>query len=448
MQETRNGVRADEAVASTGIDAIARSRVVTRSNTDNRGPADSPPTARTADAATEAAARSVVEAEAARIAAAEAANAEASALAAADAARSAAPHRHHPLSPKQYLWLVGAALVIFFALRWLGPVLTPFLIGATLAYLGTPVVDRAEQRGIPRAWSTLLVVLLIGVLLAALFLVLIPLVQSEVASISRRAPDLFAQLTARVAPILEEKFGVTLALDFESIRDFVTENAQEARDLSARLLSGVKAGGRILLALLVNLALIPVVMFYLLRDWKMILDRVDDLLPRRWQPKVRTIGREIDSVLGEFLHGQLLVMVALAVYYSIALSVVRLDHALSIGILTGLLVFIPYVGFGLGFMLGMMAAVLQWHGWPAFLAVVAVYGIGQLLENYVLVPFMVGDRIGLHPLAVIFALLAFGELFGFAGVLMALPVSAALLVGLRHLRRAYVASPVYQDEPD
>jgi predicted PurR-regulated permease PerM len=450
LHGTRNVARAEEVAATTSIDAIAGRPVVRPSSTTTDSGASAPTLsdARPADAAEEAATRSVVEAEAARIAAADAANAEASALAAADAARSVAPHRHHPLAPKHYLWLVGAALVIFFALRWLGPVLTPFLIGAIFAYLGTPVVDRAEKRGIPRAASTLFVILLIGVLLAALFLVLIPLVQSEVGSISRRAPDLFAQLTARLAPIVEEKFGVTLALDFESIRDFVTENAQEARDLSARLLSGVKAGGRIVLTLLVNLALIPVVMFYLLRDWKMILDRVDDLLPRRWQPKVRTIGREIDSVLGEFLHGQLLVMVALAVYYSIALSVVRLDHALSIGILTGLLVFIPYVGFGLGFLLGMMAALLQWHGWPAFLAVVAVYGIGQLLENYVLVPFMVGDRIGLHPLAVIFALLAFGELFGFAGVLMALPVSAALLVGLRHLRRAYVASPVYQDEPD
>jgi len=276
--------------------------------------------------------------------------------------------------------------------------------------------------------------------------VLIPLVQSEVSSVTRRVPDLFAQFTDRVAPFLEEKFGITLALDFESIRAFISDNAQEARDLSLRLLSGVKAGGAIALSVLVYLALIPVVMFYLLRDWNVILDRVDDLLPRRWGPKVRTVAREVDGVLAEFLHGQLLVMVALAAYYAVALSVVRLDHAIAIGILTGLLVFIPYVGFGLGFLLGMTAAILEWHGWPGFFAVLAVYGIGQLLESYVLVPFLVGDRIGLHPLAVIFALLAFGELFGFAGVLMALPVSAMLLVGLRHLRRAYVDSPVYKDD--
>ena len=354
--------------------------------------------------------------------------------------------RRHPLAPKHYLWVVGAALVVVFALRWLGSALTPFLIGAILAYLGTPVVNRLQKRGVPRAVSTLLVILFIGLLLAALFFVLIPLVQSELVTITRRVPDLFAQFTARVAPILEEKFGVTLALDFDSLREFVTENAQEARDLSAKLLSGVKTGSAIVLTILVNLALIPVVMFYLLRDWNMLLERVDELVPLRWRPQVRGIAREVDGVLAEFLHGQLLVMLALAIYYVIALSIVRLDHALAIGILTGVLVFIPYVGFGLGFMLGVLAALLQWHGFPAFFAVLAVYGIGQLLENYVLVPLLVGDRIGLHPLAVIFALLAFGEVFGFAGVLMALPVSAMLLVGLRHLRRAYVASPVYQED--
>jgi predicted PurR-regulated permease PerM len=354
--------------------------------------------------------------------------------------------RRHPLAPKQYLWIVGVLVVVFLALRWLGSVLTPFLVGAILAYLGTPAVNRAEKRGVPRSLATLFVILFIALLLAALFLVLIPLVQSEVTSITRRLPDLFAQFSDRVAPFLQEKFGITVALDFDSIRTFISENAQEARNLSARLLSGVKTGGAIVLSLLINLALIPVVMFYLLRDWNMILARLDDLLPRRWGPKVRSISREVDSVLAEFLHGQLLVMLALAAYYSIALSIARLDHAAAIGIVTGVLVFIPYVGFGLGFLLGVTAAILEFHGWPGFFAVLAVYGVGQLLESYVLVPFLVGDRIGLHPLAVIFALLAFGDLFGFAGVLMALPVSAVLLVGLRHLRRAYVDSPVYRDD--
>ena len=351
-----------------------------------------------------------------------------------------------PLAARHYLWVVGAAAVLLAALHWLGPVLTPFLIGAILAYLGTPAVDRAEARGVPRAVTTLVVILFIGVLLAALFLVLVPLVQAEVASAMARLPDLFAQFTERVAPWLSQRFGITLSLDFDSMRAFISENAQEAKNLSMTLLSGVKTGGLIVVSVLVNLALIPVVMFYLLRDWNMIIARIDDLLPRRWQVKVRTVTQQVDGVLAEFLHGQLLVMVALAVYYAIGLSIAGLERGLAIGILTGLLVFIPYVGFGLGLVLGLIAALLEWHGWPGFAAVLVVYGIGQLLEAYVLVPFLVGDRIGLHPLAVIFALLAFGQLFGFVGVLMALPVSAMLLVGLRHLRAAYAASPVYRDD--
>src|SRR5678815_818130 len=167
------------------------------------------------------------------------------------------------------------------------------------------------------------------------------------------------------------------------------------------------------------------------------------LIPRRWRWKTREITVEIDKVLGEFLRGQGMVMASLAVYYIVGLSLAGLQFAIPIGILIGLLIFIPYVGFGTGFVLGMLAALLQWNGLPQFLTVVAVFCIGQILENYVLIPWLIGDRIGLHPLAVIFALLAFGKLFGFVGILLALPVSAALLVGLRHLRGAYVTSPIY-----
>ena len=349
-----------------------------------------------------------------------------------------------PLTLRNYVWIAGAALVVVLALRFLGPVLTPFLIGAILAYLGTPLVAWAARRGVPRALATTLVVALFGLLLLALFLVLVPLVQAEFALAARRLPDLAAEATARVTPWLQQHFGTTPSFDFDSLKALVTENMHDARALSLRLLSGVTAGGLIVVSVLVNVVLIPVVMFYLLRDWDMIAGRLDTLVPRNWHAKVRAIVADIDGVLAEFLRGQLSVMVVLAAYYAVALWLAGLDRALAIGLLTGLLVFIPFVGFGLGLVLGVVAALLQWSGWPAFLAVLAVYGVGQLLEGYVLVPWLVGDRIGLHPLAVIFALLAFGQLFGFAGVLLALPVSAALLVGLRHLRAAYLASPVYR----
>lgn len=357
-----------------------------------------------------------------------------------------APHPHRPVAARHYLWIAGAAIVLFFALQWLGPVLTPFLIGAILAYLGTPLVDWLARRGVARALGTTLTVLLFGVAIIGLFFVLVPLVQAEVSAAMKRAPELIDRATTQLVPWVEQHLGMKLALDVTTLRGYVVENLDSLRDFGLRVLSGVRSGGALLITLLVNLALIPVVMFYLLRDWKLIVERIDDLVPKRWQPKVRTIASQVDAVLAEFLRGQLSVMVVLAVYYVIALSVVGLQHAFSIGVLTGLLVFIPYVGYGLGLILGLVAALLQWTGWPFFLAVVGVYLVGQLVENYVLVPWLVGDRIGLHPLAVIFALLAFGQLFGFAGVLLALPVSAALLVGLRHVRAAYVASPLYQDD--
>ena len=360
------------------------------------------------------------------------------------AARPEARH-HRPLTARHYVAIAVATAVFFALLHQLGPVLTPFLVGAILAYLGTPIVDAMERRGVHRAIGTTLTIVAFGIAIAGLLLVLIPLVQAEVALASKRLPDLFAQAGARLVPWVERTFGVTLALDLATVKAVIADNLESVRDVGLRVLSGVKSGGLLLLAILINLALIPVVMWYLLRDWNVIVRRIDDLLPRPFEHKIREIAREIDSVLAEFLRGQLSVMLVLAVYYAIALWAVGLEHAFAIGILTGLLVFIPYVGYGLGLTLGLVAALLQWSGWPFFLAVLGVYLIGQLLENYVLIPWLVGDRIGLHPLAVIFALLAFGQLFGFAGVLLALPVSAALLVGLRQVKAVYMDSPLYDD---
>jgi len=349
-----------------------------------------------------------------------------------------------PLRTVHYLWIAGTALAMAALLHWLGPILTPFLIGAILAYFGSPLVTWAQRHRVPRALGTLLVIVVILLLLLALLLVLIPLVESEAMQLTRRLPVLATDAYAYLVPWLRETFGIELQLDLASLKQLISKNVAGAQALTVKLLAEVKTGGTVLLEIVINLALIPVVMFYLLRDWNRIVARIDDLLPRRWLPRVRTIATEIDRVLAEFLRGQLAVMGVLAVYYAVALTLAGLQFALPIGILTGLMVFIPYVGFGLGLILGVVAALLQWSGWPGFIAVLAVYGIGQLLENYVLVPFLVGDRIGLHPLAVIFALLAFGQLFGFAGVLLALPVSASLLVGLRHLRRAYITTDLYR----
>ena len=348
------------------------------------------------------------------------------------------------LRPQPYVWVVGAVLAIAALLHWLEPILTPFLVGGILAYVGSPAVSWMQRKRVPRTVGTLVVMLVAFVLVFALVLVLVPLIHNEFVLLARRLPALTAGLYGQFAPWLQEKLGFQVQFDLESIKQLVADNLDSAEAVSLKVLGGLKEGGMLLLTLVINLVLIPVVMFYLLRDWPSIIRRLDDLTPRRWLNTVRTMASEIDKVLGEFLRGQLSVMAVLAVYYSVALTIAGLQFALPIGILTGILVFIPYVGFGLGLILGVLAALLQWNGLAGFIGVLSVYGVGQLLEGYVLIPWLVGDRIGLHPVMVIFALLAFGQLFGFAGVLLALPVSAALLVGLRHLRTEYHASPLYR----
>jgi len=348
------------------------------------------------------------------------------------------------LTLQQYIWIIAVAVIFALLVHLLGEILTPFLIGAILAYIGNPAVSFGERHRVPRTVGTLVVLAVTILVVFGLILVLTPLVHSEFAQLLQRLPDLAVLLQTKFAPWLEEKFGIALELDLASIKAMIADNMPDAQALTPKVLSSVKAGGTVILAVVINLALIPVVMFYLLRDWNVILQRVEELTPRRWVAKLHTVAVEVDDVLAEFLRGQASVMIVLAIYYAVALSIAGLQFAVPIGILTGLLVFVPYVGFGLGLILGVLAALLQWHGLPGFVAVLAVYGVGQLLEGYVLVPWLVGDRIGLHPVAVIFALLAFGQLFGFAGVLLALPASAVLLVALRHLRKAYNDSALYR----
>src|SRR5690606_13272000 len=231
-----------------------------------------------------------------------------------------------------------------------------------------------------------------------------------------------------------------------TLRELATEYLSSSGDqIWNALLASVRIGGTAVLAWLATLFLVPVVLFYLLLDWHGLLARTINFIPRRWLAKTIAIGSEADDLLAQYLRGQLLVMLILAVYYSAALAFAGFDVALPVGILTGLLVFIPYVGFGLGLTLALIAGFLQFEGFYGLIAVGIIYGIGQVIESTFLTPYLVGERIGLHPLAVIFALLAFGQLFGFAGVLLALPAFAVLAVALRHLNESYRDSSFYKE---
>ena len=341
-----------------------------------------------------------------------------------------------------FAW-TAAALAIAGLFWLLGPILTPFVIAAVFAYICDPAVNWMAARRVPRALAVLLVIIALGLVLIALALILVPMVYREAMMLIRRLPDLVEMFNAQVAPVLQARLGIALQLDAVQFRELIAENWANAQDIVSIVLGHLKTGGMALLGFVANLFLIPMVMFYLLQEWPRILDALQRIVPRPWLPRTMRIINDIDSVMSEFLRGQLSVMMLLAVFYSVGLWFAGLNFALPVGVLTGLLVFIPYVGFGGGLVLAILAALLQAEGWPPLVGVAVVYGLGQLVESFLLTPYLVGERIGLHPLAVIFALMAFAQLFGFVGVLVALPVSAALLVGLREVQGAWLTSPVY-----
>ncbi|MDP1537361.1 MAG: AI-2E family transporter [Burkholderiales bacterium] len=339
-------------------------------------------------------------------------------------------------------WLAAAAFAIA-AIYLLSPILTPFLLAAILAYICNPLVGRMTRRRVPRTLAVTLVLLLLLAAFIVLLLVLLPLLIRQVRAIAEQAPVYVDWLRTAVAPWLEQFLGVQL--ETTMVRDWVTSHMAEIRDFALKLLPSLKTGGLAVVGFLVNLVLVPLVLFYFLRDWSAIIEGIDSMVPRRWHGQVTVIAGEIDAVLGQFLRGQLLVMLGMGVFYTLGLWFAGLDYALSVGMFAGLVTFVPYLGVILGVVLATLTGILQFQELSQLGWVWGVFLVANLLEAYVLVPWLVGDRIGLHPVAVIFALLAFGSLFGFFGVLLALPVSAALLVWARHLRRDYLASGMYRE---
>jgi predicted PurR-regulated permease PerM len=346
---------------------------------------------------------------------------------------------------------VAIATVFALALWLLAPVLAPFVVAAVLAYALTPVVDWLDQAGrgrIPRLLAVVVVELVFLVALLALMLLVVPVLGKELPLIRNQLPVLLESATALVQPLLA-KWGFQVTLDLDSVKTFIrTYLDTNFQDALGSVLSSLKMGGSVAFSVIGNLVLIPVVLFYLLMEWEGLVAQVRALIPPAMRHATDGFARDADAVLGQYLRGQLLVMLLLAMYYALGLKVFGLDLALPIGIFTGLAVFVPYLGFGLGLALASFAGLLQFAATDGFshtvLMLVVVFGSGQIVESFVLTPKLVGKRIGLHPLAVIFALMAFGQLFGFLGVLVALPVSAVLLVAIRRVRSGYLASHLYK----
>jgi predicted PurR-regulated permease PerM len=348
-----------------------------------------------------------------------------------------------PLTQRLMLaWLALAAVSI--VLLWLlGPVLTPFLTAAVLAYVLQPAVDRLARR-LPRSLAVVLVELAAIAAVLGVALLVVPIISRQLPVLREQIPVLAVRLNEHLAPWLAQ-YGVPVTLDIAGIKAFVFKYlSTNGEDWLAALLSSARIGGSFLLAIIGNAVLVPVVTFYLLLDWHDLLRRLQGMVPPRHREAVLGFVRECDDVLGQYLRGQVLVMLLLAGYYTVALALARFDLALPVGVFTGMAIFIPYLGFGLGAVLALLAGVLQYASLYGVGVVALVYGAGQVIESFFLTPRLVGERIGLHPLAVIFVLLAFGHLFGFVGVLLALPAGALVLVALRRLRTVYAASRLYQ----
>ncbi len=344
---------------------------------------------------------------------------------------------------KRALGWLGLLAVGLLALWLLAPVLSPFVAAAVLAYVLAPAVERLARR-MPRVLAVLIVEALAGLVLLSLLLLVIPIIVKELPLLREQIPVLAGRLNDELAPWLA-RLGLSMSLDVAGIKAFVLEHfGDNAGSWASTLLGSLRIGGSLLLALIGNLVLIPVVLFYLLLDWPNLLQRAWSLVPPRAREATGDFLRECDELLGHYLRGQLLLMGVLAIYYTVCLSVAGFDLALPLGVFTGVAVFIPYVGFGLGLVLTLLAGILEFASWYPLIVIAVVFGFGQLLESFVLTPRLVGERIGLSPLTVIFALLAFGHLLGFIGILVALPLSAVALVALRRAREGYLRSALYR----
>jgi predicted PurR-regulated permease PerM len=326
----------------------------------------------------------------------------------------------------------------------LAPILTPFVVSMTLAYLGDPLTDRLERYRLSRTLAVTVVFLAMTLVFVLILLWLIPQLERQLESFIDSLPAYAQFLNETAIPWLNRRFDLDIKpFDTQSMVEMIKNHWQTAGGTAKSLLSSLSRSGGVLLGWLMNLLLIPVVTFYLLRDWDSLMSRLHGLVPRRIAPTVAKLAGEFDTVLSAFLRGQFYVMLALGGIYSIGLGLVGLDFSLLIGMTSGLLSFVPYLGTAVGIFSASLAALLQFQDALHLFWVLAVFGIGQVLEGSVLTPMLVGDKIGLHPVAVIFAVLAGGQLFGFMGILLALPVASMIMVVLRHAHERYKDSEFY-----
>ena len=343
-------------------------------------------------------------------------------------------------------WIVGTLVVV--ALGWLvhqlGPILTPFIAAAILAYILNPVVNQLTKRKISRTMASVLVTLLVIAVVIGMVLFIIPMMLKQFEAAWEKLPDMVQYVETVILPWINRLFGVSLTLDTQSMLSYLKQNAQQIRTGVAKIMPFVANQSGHLVLIVVNALLLPILLYYFLVDWPRWSQGMVNMIPRRYLERFSRIGCEIDVTLSEYLRGQLLVMVLVGLIYGGGLALVGLESGFAIGMIAGMLVIIPYLGAFIGLLLATMAALLQFGSVGGVLSVWAVFLVGQTLESYVITPRLVGERIGLSPLLVIFALMAFGQLMGFVGMLLALPLAAICLVLFRELMQNYYQSHYYR----
>ena len=353
----------------------------------------------------------------------------------------------HSLSRTQIAWILGSLLIAGWLVWLLAPVLTPFFISVLIAYMVNPIVGWLEDHRMRRDLAVSLVFAFALLLIVIVLLIVIPILIREVADFLGRLPGYLDVFQQNALPWIEAQLGIELNLqsfDVERARKLIQEYFSNIAGAAGNVLSVMTQSGGRFLVWISSMILVPLVTFYLLRDWRLLMDTLRDLLPRNIEPTVVKLTRDCDEALGGFLRGQLMVMISLGLIYAVGLWIVGLNNAIAIGMIAGLVSFVPYLGAIIGVLLAGVTAVIQDFSFLFLLSVGVVFVIGQLIESFVLTPKLVGDRIGLHPVLVIFAVMAGGQLFGFAGVLLALPAAAAGTVIVRFAYNNYKLSEVYR----
>ena len=351
----------------------------------------------------------------------------------------------HDTSRRWQMLAITAAIVYVFWL--LAPMLMPFAFAGMLAYLGDPLADRLQRLGLGRTLAVTIVFVVLLLLTVGALLLLIPLISRQVDNLVQNLPRYVDWVRNTAMPWSQAKLHLDpRAFDTDQLMAQLKEHIGSIGGAASTVLGEISRSSLGVVLWLTNLVLIPVVAFYLLRDWDRLVSWIDRMLPRSIEPTIAHLAREADNVLGAFVRGQLLVMLALGIFYGAALTIIGLSVGPLIGMIAGLLSFVPYLGFIVGFGSALIAALVQYGDWDHVLLVVGIFTAGQLLEGYVLVPRLVGEKIGLHPVAVIFSVLAGGYLFGFLGVLLALPAASVILVVLRYLTERYRQSDLYTEQ--